>query len=110
MAHHAKIEDGIVTSVIVTMDSDEDTFAARMLAETGEQWVRTSYNAATNGFRFNYAGIGYHWDGTGFYAPQPFPSWTLDEAYQWQSPVPYPTDGKMYQWNEAKLRWDLSAL
>jgi hypothetical protein len=73
MAHHAKIENGIVTSVIVTMDSDEDTFADRMLAETGEQWVRTSYNAATNGFRYNFAGIGYAYDAVAdaFVAPMP---------------------------------------
>ena len=105
MAHHAKIEDGIVTSVIVTMDSDEDTFADRMLAETGEQYVRTSYNAATNGFRFNFAGLGYHWDGTGFYAPQPYPSWTLDDKYQWQPPVAKPIDGKFYIWSEDTLNW-----
>ena len=59
MAHHAKIENGIVTSVIVTMDSDEDTFSARMLAETGEQWVRTSFN---NRIRANFAGLGYVYD------------------------------------------------
>lgn len=59
MAHHAKIENGIVTAVIVTMDSDEDTFADRMLAETGEQWVRTSFN---NRIRYNFAGIGYVYD------------------------------------------------
>ena len=59
MAHHAKIENGIVTQVIVTCDSDEDTFAARMLTETGEQWVRTSYNGR---IRYNYAGIGYTYD------------------------------------------------
>ena len=62
MAHHAKIENGIVTQVIVTCDADEDTFADRMLAETGETWIRTSYNAATNGFRKNYAGKGYTFD------------------------------------------------
>lgn len=105
MAHHAKIENGIVTSVIVTMDSDEDTFADRMLTETGEVYVRTSYNAATNGFRFNFAGIGYHWDGTGFYAPQPYLSWTLDDNYQWQPPVAMPTDDKPYAWNETLLDW-----
>ena len=59
MAHHAKIENGIVTAVIVTMDSDEDTFADRMLAETGEQYVRTSFN---NRIRYNFAGIGYVYD------------------------------------------------
>lgn len=59
MAHHAKIENGIVTQVIVTCDSDEDTFADRMLAETGEQWVRTSYNGR---IRANFAGPGYIYD------------------------------------------------
>lgn len=59
MAHHAKIEMGIVTQVIVTMDSDEDTFADRMLAETGETWVRTSYNGR---IRYNFAGIGMVYD------------------------------------------------
>ena len=70
MAHHAKIENGIVTSVIVTMDSDEDTFADRMLAETGEQWVRTSYNG---NIRYNYAGIGYTYNSVAdaFIAPTP---------------------------------------
>lgn len=70
MAHHAKVENGIVTSVIVTCDADEDTFAARMLAETGEQWVRTSYNGR---IRYNYAGIGYTYDpvADAFIAPNP---------------------------------------
>ena len=70
MAHHAKIENGIVTSVIVTMDSDENTFAARMLAETGEQWVRTSYNAR---IRYNYASVGFTYDpeADAFIAPKP---------------------------------------
>ena len=70
MAHHAKIENGIVTQVIVTCDADEDTFADRMLAETGEQWVRTSYNGR---IRYNYAGIGYVYDSIrdAFIAPKP---------------------------------------
>jgi len=70
MAHHAKIENGIVTQVIVTMDSDEDTFANRMLAETGEQWVRTSYNGR---IRYNFAGIKYIYnkDADAFIAPDP---------------------------------------
>ena len=59
MAHHAKIEMGIVTQVIVTMDSDEDTFSDRMLADTGETWIRTSYNGR---IRYNFAGIGMVYD------------------------------------------------
>jgi hypothetical protein len=86
MAHHAKIENGIVTSVIVTMDSDEDTFADRMLAETGEQWVRTSYNG---NIRYNYAGLGFTYDpiADAFIAPNPncgHPELILNTAtYRW---------------------------
>ena len=87
MAHHAKIENGIVTSVIVTMDSDEDTFAARMLAETGEQWVRTSFN---NRIRANFAGLGYVYDSIRdvFIAPKPdcdHPELILNtDTYRWE--------------------------
>ena len=108
MAHHAKIENDIVTRVIVTMDSDEDTFADRMLAETGEYWVRTSYNAAINGFRKNYAGVGYTFDSdrNAFIPPKPFDSWILDEnTCQWISPKPYPADDEDYYWDESKLDW-----
>jgi hypothetical protein len=83
MAHHAKIENGIVTSVIVTMDLDEDTFAARMLAETGEQWVRTSYNGR---IRYNYAGIGYVYDSIrdAFIPPKCHDEATINESTcQW---------------------------
>jgi hypothetical protein len=85
MAHHAKIENGIVTTIIVTCDADEDTFADRMLAETGEQWVRTSYNGR---IRFNYAIIGGSYDAKAdaFIAPDPkcHPERMLNpENYQW---------------------------
>jgi hypothetical protein len=85
MAHHAKIENGIVTAVIVTMDADEDTFADRMFAETGEQWVRTSFN---NRIRFNFAGKGFTYDpeADAFYSPSPncHPELILNTTnYQW---------------------------
>jgi hypothetical protein len=54
----------------------------------------------------NYAGIGYSWDGIGFAAPQPYPSWTLNpDTYLWEAPVPYPTDGGNYTWDEATQSW-----
>lgn len=103
MAHHAKIENGIVTQVIVTCDSDEDTFADRMLAEKGEQWVRTSYN---NRIRKQYAGIGYSYDPVAdvFIAVQPYPSWSLDNNFDWQPPTPRPIEGFWY-WDENSLSW-----
>ena len=83
MAHHAKVENGIVTQVNVTCDADEDTFADRMLAETGEQWVRTSYNAR---IRYNYAGIGYIYDSIrdAFISPKCHDEATVNESTcQW---------------------------
>jgi hypothetical protein len=72
-------------------------------------WIQTSYN---NSIRNEYAGIGYWYDTVtdAFYIAQPFPSWILvhDGSYKkwgWNSPVPYPTDGKFYIWNEPTLSW-----
>lgn len=70
-------------------------------------WKQTSYNA---NFRKNYAGIGYTYDPVldAFIPPQPYPSWVLNTTTcQWQAPVPYPSDGKTYIWDEATLSWVL---
>ena len=70
-------------------------------------WKQTSYNA---NFRKNYAGIGFTYDPVldAFIAPQPYPSWLLNTATcQWEAPVPYPTDGGYYVWDEATLSWVL---
>ena len=70
----------------------------------GCEWVRTYYNKEGK----NYAGVWftYHPDKDNFSAPQPFPSWTLDDTYTWQPPIPYPSDDKSYTWNEETQSWD----
>ncbi len=85
-------------------------------------WKQTSYNTRggihyTNGepnqdqskaFRKNYAGIGYYYDSirNAFIPPKLFESWTLDEfSCLWNPPIPYPNDGKLYQWDEDILNW-----
>jgi hypothetical protein len=116
MAHFAQVKNGIVQQVIVISDRDApdpapenseplgQAFIRDVLKLDGE-WVQTSYN---NTFRAHYAGIGYTWDDEYkvFYAPQPYPSWSLDEAWNWVAPVPYPDDGGLYTWNEDTLEWD----
>jgi hypothetical protein len=108
MAHYAKVEDGVVTQVIVA-DSKE-----WCQANLGGEWIQTSYNTYGGvnsreggvALHKNYAGIGYEWDGTGFFAPQPYPSWTKDEeTYLWEAPTPMPTDGKPYTWDEETTSW-----
>jgi hypothetical protein len=39
-----------------------------------------------------------------FIAPQPYPSWSLDENFDWQPPTPKPIEGVWY-WNEEELTW-----
>lgn len=108
MGHYAKVESGVVTQVIV---ADGPDWCEQNL---GGEWVQTSYNThggVHSGGKFaiykNYAGIGYHFDGIGFYAPQPFASWTKNaETYLWEAPTLMPTDDKRYTWNEETLSWD----
>jgi hypothetical protein len=108
MAHYAKVEDGVVTQVIVA-DSKE-----WCQSNLGGEWIQTSYNTiggvnsrdGGTALHKNYAGIGSLWDGVGFSTPQPFPSWTKDaDTYLWEAPTPMPTDGKIYAWNEETLAW-----
>ena len=107
MGHFAKVENGIVTQVIV--DDGADWCEQNL----GGEWIQTSYNTYAgvhaNGkfpIHKNYAGIGYTFDGVGFAAPKPFESWALNQdTYLWEAPTPMPTDGKIYNWDEATLAW-----
>ena len=117
MSHFAKVQNGVVTEVIVA----EQDFINSGLVGPASEWVQTSYNTrggvhygedgqpdGGTALRGNYAGIGYTYDSTHdvFYVPQPYPSWTLNNTtWMWEPPVPYPTDGKFYQWDETAKNW-----
>ena len=110
MAHFAKIENNIVTNVIVVLDdvvgqypeSDEigQTFIASLNLDG--DWLQTSFDG---NFRKQYATIGGTYDSIAdqFVAPKPFASWALDSNNDWQAPTPKP-DGD-YTWDEATLAW-----
>jgi hypothetical protein len=111
MSHFAKVTDGKVTQVIVAEKEFFDTF----VDSSPGTWLQTSYNTHGNQhpegrpLRGNYAGIGYTYNATNdvFYAPQPFPSWTLNNTtWLWEAPVVMPTDGKKYKWNESITNWE----
>ena len=70
-------------------------------------WKQTSYN---NNIRKNFAGKGFTYDEDrdAFIPPKPFNSWTLNEkTCLWEAPVSYPTDNRIYNWNEENTSWDL---
>jgi hypothetical protein len=119
MSHFAKVLDGKVIQVIVAEPDFFDTFAD----SSPGSWLQTSYNTRGGvhygadgqpdggvALRGNYAGIGYTYDSQNdvFYAPQPFPSWVLDQiTWLWDAPVAYPADGQRYAWDEATVSWKL---
>ena len=111
MGHFAKVQDDIVTKVIVAEPEFFDTF----VDDSPGRWVQTSYNThggvhASGGtpLRKNYAGVGFTYDNVrdAFIPPKPYPSWTLNETTcLWDSPVAYPDDGNVYEWNEDTTSW-----
>ena len=116
MAHFAELdENNIITRVIVVhnnelLDKNENESEQKgidfCVAHYGGSWIQTSYNA---NLRKNYAGIGFVYDPIrdAFIAPKPFESWVLnEETCGWNSPIPYPSDGYLYLWNEETTSWN----
>jgi len=111
MAHFAKVENGIVTQVIVI---DQETLNTGHWGDPAS-WVQTSYNTqggvhsqGGSPLRKNYAGIGYSYDAgrDAFIPPKQHASWVLNETTcQWGAPTAMPTDGKNYQWRESDTSW-----
>ena len=109
MAHYAYLdENNIVVTVTVGKDETEliDGLHPEIYYALGTPYTvkRTSYN---HRIRKQYCGVGYLYNPEAdvFIAPQPFPSWSLDDNHDWQPPVPFPTDGNMYKWSEDDLNW-----
>jgi hypothetical protein len=115
MAHYAFLdENNIVTEVITGKDESNFDWEQKYGFMRGQLCKRTSYNThgnqhpEGNPFRGNYAGIGFTYDATNdvFYAPQPYPSWILNNnTWLWEAPVPYPADNKNYKWDESTTNW-----
>ena len=122
MAHYSFLnENNIVTEVIVGKDEGEDNtdWEVHYGNFRNQACKRTSYNTqggihSSGGipYRKNYAGIGYTYDEQrdAFIPQKPYASFILNEdTCLWEPPVPYPTDGEQYTWNEEDLQWSLVA-
>lgn len=114
MSHFAKVENGIVTQVIVIEQE------VLNLGHWGDPslWIQTSFNTlggvhllGGTPLRKNYAGVGYNYDieRDAFIPPKPYNSWILNEdTCCWNPPISMPTDGQSYEWDESKLSWAVS--
>jgi hypothetical protein len=126
MSHFAKVNNGIVESVIVA----EAEFFNTFLDNSPGEWIQTSYNTRggihyqpnsnipsedqSKSLRKNYAGIGYTYDKArdAFIPPKRFNSWVLNEiTCLWEAPVAKPTatleENQYYSWNESTLNWEI---
>ena len=117
MSHFAKVENGIVTQVIV---AEQDVIDSGLFGDPS-LWIQTSYNTVGNvhygqdrqpdngvALRGNFACIGYSYnlEKDIFIPPKQYPSWVLDPTtYLWKSTVDYPNDGKDYEWDENTMYW-----
>lgn len=126
MAHFAKINDNNIVEEVIVIDDDDCKGAFPQSEILGKEYIlnvlkkegtylQTSYNTyggqhIFNGkpLRKNYAGENYFYDNVkdAFIPPKPYPSWILDnETCLWNSPVPHPNDGKLYDWDEDNQKW-----
>jgi len=115
MSHFAKLDQNNIVIFVTVGRQEDDGKEAELCARTGDRYLQTSYN--TRGgvhllggtpLRKNYAGVGYLYDEMrdAFIPPKPYPSWSLNEqTCLWDAPIPYPTDGDSYTWDEDNQTW-----
>ena len=82
----AQVEGNRVLNIIVASDDQPETESLVTYTDSNPAWIDGDY---IDGY---------------FYSPQPYPSWTRDKG-KWIPPVPMPTDGKRYLWNEEQREW-----
>ena len=123
MSHFAKLDANNIVTFVTVGRQEDDGKEQELCERTGDVYRQTSYNTRggvhygpdgepsadqSKALRKNYAGIGYLFDEArdAFIPPKPYESWLLNEdTCLWESPVPYPSDGGMYVWDEAAGDW-----
>lgn len=117
MAHFAELDESNTVIRTVVIDNNDlydmtgieqeslGIEACQRIFGADTRWVQTSYNAS---IRHRFAGIGMTYDETNdvFLPMKIFPSWVLEtEDFTWVPPLPYPSDGKVYHWDEESISW-----
>lgn len=116
MAYFAQLDENNIVLQVISIDNAiaqdpapsnseplGQDFIAKVLGFSGK-WKQTSYH---RNFRKQYAGPGFRYDAEAdvFIAPQPYPSWSLDENHDWQPPVPRPSNPGIWSWDEETASW-----
>lgn len=121
MPHFAQVDDN---DIVVDVINADKSFIDSGAVGDPTRWIQTSYNTRGGvhygpdgkpdggiALRANYAVIGgiYDREHDVFYEQKPvnYPSFILSgaPAWQWTFPIPRPTDGQLYTWDEATVSW-----
>jgi hypothetical protein len=105
MTHFARLDANNTVIAVYPGRPEDDGKETELSARTGDTYRQTSY---TGRIRKHFAGVGFTYDATldAFIPPKPYPSWVINETTcLWEPPVPYPTDGQDYDWNEETQSW-----
>lgn len=100
MAYWAKVLNGKVLNTSVGDDVPIDNTIGAWF-----KYYKPCDGTQTQKYNQAYVGGNYDKGEDAFYDPQPYPSWTLDENFQWQPPVAAPVNGGA-NWNEKTQSWD----
>jgi hypothetical protein len=114
MPYQAKVRK--IDNIVVSVESATQEWADEWNINNPDNecfYIRTWFDAKDRqnplDFRGNFAGIGYTYDPErdAFIAPKLFNKWILnEETCQWEAPIPYPTDGLIYVWNDNRTEWE----
>jgi hypothetical protein len=102
MSNFAQLNENNIVVNVIRSETPDDSLPLIQLP-LGHRWIRTSYHG---NIRKRFAGIGYTYDEQldVFYGPKPYPSWSLDENYDWAPPKPRP-EGDFWEWSEEQNDW-----
>ena len=99
--YYAQIDSNNVVIQVLVADQD-------FVDHQPGTWVLTDIDGISPK---NYAGIGHVWhpELNGFVPQTPYPSWVLNSSTcLWDAPIPMPTDGHVYNWNETTKSWEMA--
>ena len=104
MTYFAKLDADNMVVFVTAGRQEDDGLEEELNARTGDVYRQTYIDGS---LRKNYAGLGFTYDSDrdAFIAPQPYPSWVLDEdTCLWEAPIAYPAEGA-HTWDEEAGDW-----
>jgi hypothetical protein len=100
MARYAKLNsNNVVTNVIVAEKNIIDTLP------DSASYILGSFESGSNKPIANIGMVYVPSPNVFVFSPPPYPSWTLNEKFEWTPPVAYPSTAGDFIWDEETKTW-----